>query len=83
MARSARNNSSVEMSLSEDELISGLVAAQGQRAEVIAFGIAYTGIIECIDLDSGFATIVDGDDKASLEFERIESFRLLNKPSTL
>lgn len=68
----------LEMSLSEDDLISGLKRAQGHQVEVIAFGIAYAGQLTAIDIKRGFVTVVDGNDQASLEFERIESFRLLD-----
>ena len=61
----------------EDTLIQGLLTAKGKKVEVIAFGIAYCGMLRVADVKRGCVTIVDGDDQATLEFERIESFRLL------
>lgn len=66
-----------EASIQEDALIQGLQEAKGRTVEVIAFGIAYTGTLTVVDIKSGFITVIDGDDQAMLEFERIESFRLL------
>lgn len=70
----------LEMSISEDELIRDLVSAKGHAVEIIAFGIAYTGTLNEVDVERGFVTIADGDSRATLEFERIEQFRLL-RPS--
>jgi hypothetical protein len=67
----------LEMSISEDELIRDLMEAQGKEVELIAFGIAYSGTLAKVDAQSGYATVVDGDNQATLEFERIESFRML------
>ncbi len=70
-------NDALEMSISEDEIISGLMEARGKRVEVIAFGIAYTGTLTTVNIENGFATVLDGDDCATLEFERIEAVRVL------
>lgn len=67
----------LEASIQEDTLIRGLLEARGKQVEIIAFGIAYCGILKGIDVKAGFVTIHDGEDQASLEFERIESFRVI------
>lgn len=67
----------LEASIREDTLIQGLIEAKGKLIEVIAFGISYTGTLKAVDVKSGYITILDGDDQAMLEFERIESFRVL------
>lgn len=67
----------LEESIGEDTLIQGLIEAKGHRIEIIAFGIAYAGTLKTVDLRGGFVTVVDGDDRATLEFERIESFRTI------
>lgn len=63
--------------LAADPLISGLSAAANHDVEVIAFGVAYTGRLTLIDAERGFAIVDDGTDRVHLEFERIESFRIL------
>ncbi len=77
-AKNSKDN--LEMSISEDELIRDLVSAKGHPVEIIAFGIAYTGTLADIDVEQGYAIVLDGDNRAVLEFERIEQFRLL-RPS--
>jgi len=67
----------LDFSIEEDALIRGLLEAKGKRVEVIAFGIAYTGILKTIDTDNGTIVVSDGDDRAVLESERIESFSQL------
>ena len=67
----------LDFSIEEDALIRGLLEAKGKRVEVIAFGIVYTGILKNIDTDNGTIVIADGDDRAVLEIERIESFSQL------
>jgi hypothetical protein len=62
----------------EDPLIRDLLDAKNHVVEVIAFGIAYHGLLKDVNLEYGFVTVVDGGDKATLELERIESFRLVN-----
>lgn len=69
---------SLEMSISEDDLISGLVHSRDHSVEIIAFGITYTGVLKEINVEHAYVVIQDGDDDATLEFERIESFRLLD-----
>jgi hypothetical protein len=67
----------LEASISEDGLIQQLVAHEGKAGEVIAFGIAYSGTVERVDVAQGFVVIFDGENRATLELERIESFRTL------
>lgn len=50
----------------------------GRRVEIFAFGISYLGTLDAIDFDEGTLKIVDGDDFAILEIERVESFSLAN-----
>lgn len=64
-------------SVAEDPLISRLHAAQGHPVEVIAFGVAYVGQLTRVDLERGFIIVDDQTDTVHLEFERVESFRLL------
>lgn len=61
----------------EDPLIKDLVAARDRTVEVIAFGIAYYGHLKDVNLEHGYVTVVDGPDQATLELERIESFRVI------
>lgn len=58
----------------EDPLICDLMDSKGKRVEIVAFGIVYTGVLEEVDLENGFIILTDGDNKAALEVERIESF---------
>lgn len=67
-------------SIEEDALIQALLEAKGKRIELIAFGIPYAGELEYIDVDDGIIVIVEGEDRAVLEIERIESFSLLPEP---
>jgi len=66
-----------DSALEEDALIQGLIDAKGKRIEIIAFGIVYGGVLEKVDADDGIITIRDGEERAVLEIERIESFSLL------
>ncbi len=59
--------------LYEDELINELLATQGQPAEVVAFGITYTGKLTTVDIDHGYVIVDDGENSATLELERIET----------
>lgn len=70
-------STALESAIREDTLIQGLTEAKGKLVEVIAFGISYTGTLKTIDVKFGYVTVVDGEDRAMLEFERIESFRVL------
>lgn len=72
------NTTSSTMSPQEDPLIKDLVAAKDHMVEVIAFGIAYYGNLKDVNLDHGYVTVVDGADQATLELERIESFRVID-----
>lgn len=50
----------------------------GRKVEIIAFDISYMGLLTHVDYDSGTLKIVDGDDFAILEIERVESFSLVD-----
>lgn len=67
----------LEMSLSEDDLIAGLRDSIGKQVEVLAFGIIYIGELTDVNVRGGFIVVVDGDARATLEFERVESYRIL------
>jgi hypothetical protein len=67
----------MKFSIDEDALIRGLMDSKGKKIEIIAFGIVYTGKLEKVDADNGTLVIVDGDDSATLEIERIESLSVL------
>ncbi|MFH1829868.1 MAG: hypothetical protein ABH871_03725 [Pseudomonadota bacterium] len=67
----------LKFSIDEDALIRGLLDSKGKRVEIIAFGIVYTGKLESVDPDNGTLTIVDDEDKAMLEIERVESLSIL------
>lgn len=73
----AKDRKELEKAIEEDPLIQGLLEASGKRIEVIAFGIAYLGTLETVDVDHGTVVIVDHDDRAMLEIERIESLSVL------
>lgn len=73
-----RQTNTIRSAISEDSLIQGLLEAKGKRVEIIAFGIAYQGSLDHIDPDNGIVIISSGEDKATLELERIESICLLN-----
>ncbi|MBN1283683.1 MAG: hypothetical protein JXA24_07940 [Proteobacteria bacterium] len=63
----------LEFSIEEDGLLRGLMDSKGKKVEVIAFGIVYSGVLESVDLDGGQIVIADGEDRAMIEIERIES----------
>lgn len=63
--------------IEEDPLIQKLAGAEGKQIEVIAFGISYSGILKKIDIENGFIEIVDDEDTAVLELERISSYRTI------
>ncbi len=46
----------------------------GRRIEVIAFGIAYIGTLEAVDLQEGIISLSDGGESAVLELERVEAY---------
>lgn len=58
----------------ENVSITHLKDLLGHRVEIFAFGISYLGTLEAIDFDEGTLKIVDGEDSAILEIERVESF---------
>lgn len=64
----------IESCIAEDALIQGISEARGKRVEVFAFGMTYIGNLVSVDIENGFITIKDGDDKVMLELERIEHF---------
>lgn len=66
----------LDFSIEEDALIQALLDAKGKRVELIAFGIVYTGILNRVDIDTGTVTVVDGEDRAMIEIERIESLSI-------
>ena len=67
----------LDFSIEEDALIQGLLDAKGKRIELIAFGIVYAGILEEVDINNGTVRVTDGDDKAMIEIERIESLSII------
>lgn len=67
----------LDFSVEEDALIQGLLDAKGKNVEVLAFGIVYAGNLEDVDIENGTITIVDGEDKAMIEIERVESFSIV------
>jgi len=67
----------IKFSIDEDALIRALIESKGKRIEIIAFGIVYTGKLEKVDADDGNVTVVDGDNSATIEIERIESLSVL------
>lgn len=73
-----QNTTTITMTSQEDPLIKELIAAKSHIVEVIAFGIAYHGNLKEVNLEHGFVTVVDGPDQATLELERIESFRVID-----
>ena len=67
----------LDFSIEEDALIQGLIDAKGKKIELIAFGIVYAGILDEVNIDSGTVCVIDGDDKAMIEIERIESLSIV------
>ncbi|HPW45928.1 MAG TPA: hypothetical protein PKU96_06130 [bacterium] len=67
----------IDFSVEEDALIQGLLDARNKNVEVIAFGIFYSGVLADIDVDHGIITITDGEDRAVIEIERVESFSIV------
>lgn len=61
--------------IDEDPLIQSIIESEGKEIEVIAFGISYSGILKKADVENGFIVVVDDEDTAVLELERISSFR--------
>ena len=51
----------------------------GKKVEVLAFGIAYVGILKKVDPRAGTIRIEDKEDYVVLEIERIESFKVLGR----
>lgn len=60
--------------MNQNQSISYLQNFVGKKVEIIAFGISYLGIIEEVDYDAGTIKLVDDDEFAILEIERVESF---------
>jgi hypothetical protein len=67
----------IDFSIEEDALIQGLLDAKGKRVEVIAFGIFYSGTLSEVDADRGTIAIMDDEDRAIIEIERVESFSIV------
>ena len=67
----------IRFSIDEDALIRALIDSKGKRVEIIAFGIVYTGKLEKVDADDGNITIIEGENSATIEIERIESLSVL------
>lgn len=63
--------------MTEDYSITRLQDLIGKKVEIIAFNISYMGILEDINFETGTLKIVDGEDFAILELERVESFSVL------
>jgi hypothetical protein len=64
--------------LEDDPSLTRLRDYIGRKIEIIAFDISYMGILEEIDFETGTLKIVDGEDFAILEIERVESFSPLD-----
>jgi len=64
--------------MQEDYSITRIQDFVGRKVEIIAFDISYMGILKEVDLDRGTLKIVDGEDFAVLEIERVESFSVLD-----
>jgi hypothetical protein len=64
--------------MKEDLSITRIQDFTGRKVEIIAFDISYMGVLEEVDLDRGTLKIVDGEDFAILEIERVESFSILD-----
>ncbi len=62
----------------EDQSITRIQDYIGKKVEIIAFNISYRGTLSEVDLETGTLKIVDGEDFAILEIERIEAFTLLD-----
>ncbi len=62
--------------IEDDPLIAALIDAKGKRVEIIAFGILYTGVLKRVDVENGTIIIANGEDRAMIEIERVESFSL-------
>jgi len=67
----------IDFSIEEDVLIHGLLDAKGKSVEIVAFGIFYSGTLEEVDVDNGNIAIVDGENRAVIEIERVESFSIV------
>lgn len=66
----------LDFSIEEDALVRTLLDAKDKKVQLIAFGIIYSGILQNIDIETGTVVIVDGEDKAMIEIERIESLSI-------
>lgn len=75
--RSTKGIIDIDFSIEEDALIQGLLDARGKRVELIAFGIVYAGILEEVDIEAGNVVVSDGEDRAMIEIERIESLSIV------
>lgn len=64
--------------IEEDPLIQSLLESEGKEIEVIAFGISYSGVLKKVDVENGYIVVEDEEDTATLELERISSFRRIS-----
>lgn len=72
----AKERAELDTATRDDPLIQGLLDAKGEHVEIVAFGISYTGRLVSVDPDAGIIVVDDGENRAVLEIERIESFSL-------
>ncbi|OGQ46556.1 MAG: hypothetical protein A3I05_02875 [Deltaproteobacteria bacterium RIFCSPLOWO2_02_FULL_44_10] len=68
----------MDAAVAEDPLLRGLIEALGRKVEILAFGVSYIGKLESVDIDNGLAVIVDDEDRAMIELERITSLSLIS-----
>jgi len=61
----------------EENSISRLQDLVGKRVELIAFNISYQGILDSIDNEKGVLKLINKEDYAVLELERIEAFSII------
>ncbi len=50
----------------------------GQNVCVVAYGDTYTGTLVKVDYDKEFIMLISGQDRISIDMERVESFTMLN-----
>ncbi|OGQ23193.1 MAG: hypothetical protein A3C46_03535 [Deltaproteobacteria bacterium RIFCSPHIGHO2_02_FULL_44_16] len=73
-----KKKSDMDAAVAEDPLLRGLIEALGRKVEILAFGVSYIGKLESVDIDNGLAVIVDDEDRAMIELERITSLSLIS-----
>jgi hypothetical protein len=62
--------------IEDDPLIQALMDSKGKTVEIIAFGVLYAGTLKKVDIENGTIIIINGEDQAMIEIERVESFCL-------